>query len=653
MKESNNTDDITQEKPLMPSLAENVGKELKTILIFVGIIWAVFLVSLVLPLTDYGLQPRSALGLLGIVTMPLLHASLGHIVANTIPLIVLLFLLAGSRARWWVIAIEIILLGDVILWIVGRSANHVGASALISGLIAYLILGGFFERRPISIVVAILTFVLYGGSLLWGFVPRASEVSWDGHLCGAIAGGLLAFQLARPAKPRENLATLCLLPLLLAFPLPSVLAQDPVGSLSVHQYGAKGDGVTDDTGAFQQALDAAARAGGGIVHAPRGVYRFAGHLNVPNNVTLKGLWESVPAHNGLRDRGLPKPTDDGTTFLATESPDKEDGPAFITLNTNSTLKGVVIYYPDQHENDVPASYPWAIAMRGKNPAVLDVELLNPYNGIDATQNERHLIRNVHGQPLRRGILVDAIYDIGRIENVHFNPWWSVQPKLAEWQRTHGEAFVFGRSDWQYVLNTFCFGYNVGYKFIQSDTGVCNGNFLGIGADACHTAVHVAQSAPYGILITNGQFVSFRGEDPTMVVVEASNRGSVRFVNCSFWGPCHQIARIAGRGTVGLSDCTFCDWDAKREGRAAIQVMGGTVLIRGCEFQQDRPCILLESNVRGVVMGNIFRGETPITDKTGGTVEISGNANVDRKPVPPPREPPPLTKEPPPANGSGQ
>ena len=62
-------------------------------------------------------------------------------------------------------------------------------------------------------------------------------------------------------------------------------------------------------------------------------------------------------------------------------------------------------------------------------------------------------------------MVDAIYDIGRIENVHFNPWWSMKPKLFSWQMANGEAFIFGRSDWQYVLNTFCFGYKVGYKFI--------------------------------------------------------------------------------------------------------------------------------------------------------------------------------------------
>src|SRR6185436_19539473 len=116
----------------------------------------------------------------------------------------------------------------------------------------------------------------------------------------------------------------------------------------VADFGAKSDGKTDDTVAFQKALDAAGKAGGGVVSAPRGNYFFAGHLNVPPAVTLKGMWESVPAHNGIRDAGLPKPTDDGTTLLVTESSGKEDGPAFITLDHNSTLKGVVIYYPDQN-----------------------------------------------------------------------------------------------------------------------------------------------------------------------------------------------------------------------------------------------------------------------------------------------------------------
>ena len=76
---------------------------------------------------------------------------------------------------------------------------------------------------------------------------------------------------------------------------------------------------TDDTAAFQKALDAVGQKGGGILYAPHGNYFFAGHLNVPKAVTLKGVWESVPSHVGIRNPGAPKPTDDGTTFLVTEN----------------------------------------------------------------------------------------------------------------------------------------------------------------------------------------------------------------------------------------------------------------------------------------------------------------------------------------------
>lgn len=403
-------------------------------------------------------------------------------------------------------------------------------------------------------------------------------------------------------------------------------AESQTNVYSVSDFGAKGDGKADDTAAFQKALDTAKEAGGGVVYAPRGNYLFNGHLNVPDAVTLKGIWESVPAHNGLRDGGAAKPTDNGTTFLVTESQGTEDGPAFITLHNNSTLKGVVIYYPEQDPAAEPKPYPWAIAMRGKNPAVLAVELLNPYNGIDATHNERHLIRDVQGQPLRRGIFADAIYDIGRVEDVHFNPWWSLKPKLFHWQEEHGEAFIFGRSDWEYVFNTFCFGYNAGYKFIKTKTGICNGNFLGIGADDCYTAVEVEASAVFGILISNGEFTSFHGPDPTMVRVEKENNGSVRFVNCAFWGPCNQIAKIAGHGTVGFSDCTFVQWDRNQENRAAIQADSGSLLVRGCEFQQDKPQIELGEDIRrAVISDNLFTGKPRITNHGKLPLNINNNA----------------------------
>ncbi len=394
---------------------------------------------------------------------------------------------------------------------------------------------------------------------------------------------------------------------------------------NVREFGAAGDARTDDTAAFQRALDEVGRNGGGTVYAPTGRYLFKGSLNVPGGVTLEGSFRCVPSHAGLRDKGQAMPGEDGTAFYVAAGRGSEDGTPFLTLNTNSSLCGVTIYYPEQITDGEPVAYPWTIAMRGKNPAIFDVELLNPYQGIDASKNERHNIRNITGQPLRRGIWVDAIYDIGRIENVHFNPWWSSHSKVYTWQMTHGEAFIFGRADWEYVLNCFCFGYHVGYRFVETDTGGCNGNYLGIGADDCNRAVLVDQCARYGLLIANAEFTSFHGDDPTMIEVRATNKGVVRVSNSAFWGPCNQIAKIEGTGTVGFSECTFVQW-SKEGKRAAVQAASGSVLIQGCEFLENKPHLLLGEGVsRAVVTGNLFRGPAQIENRSRGDVQIGLNA----------------------------
>ena len=396
-------------------------------------------------------------------------------------------------------------------------------------------------------------------------------------------------------------------------------------SLNVKTFGAAGDAATDDTAAFQRTLDAAHTSGGGTVYVPPGRYLFKGVLTIPDGVSLRGSFGCVPSHSGIRDHGQPKPGDDGSALFVTAGHGSEDGKPFLTLNTNSSVSGLTFYYPEQVLDEAPVPYPWTIVMRGKNPAAFDLELLNPYQGIDASQNERHNIRNITGQPLRRGIWVDAIYDIGRIENVHFNPWWNSHSKVYQWQTANGEAFIFGRADWEYVLNTFCFGYRVGYKFVETKTGACNGNFLGIGADDCNRAMLVEQSAPYGILIANGEFTSFHGDDPTMLDVAETNTGVVRISNSAFWGPCNQIAKVGGQGTVGFSDCTFVQWSNTGD-HAAIQASSGSLLVRGCEFRQRKRHISLGKSIeRAVITGNLFEGPAQIENASTMDVQIGLNA----------------------------
>jgi membrane associated rhomboid family serine protease len=186
----------------MASASHPVREEIHGVLLFVGSIWGVFLLSLAFPSLDsYGVVPRTLAGLVGIPAMPFLHANLDHIVSNTPPLLILLMLLAGSKARSWEIVIEVALLGGLLLWLFGRRADHIGASGLILGLAAFMIVSGLLERRIVPLMVSVVVAFLYGGTLLWGVLPRlGSHVSWDGHLCGAVAGGLVAYALTKAPK---------------------------------------------------------------------------------------------------------------------------------------------------------------------------------------------------------------------------------------------------------------------------------------------------------------------------------------------------------------------------------------------------------------------------------------------------------------------
>jgi membrane associated rhomboid family serine protease len=164
------------------------------ILVLLLVMWLVRIVDAVIPadLNQFGLVPRSLHGLAGIGLMPFLHGSFGHLIANTIPLVILLGLTVASRRRpWWIIG-SIIFCSGALLWLFGRSAYHIGASGLVFGLIAYLITAGVREKQLASISVALLVGAVFGATLLSGIVPRiGSAISWDGHLLGAASGLLV------------------------------------------------------------------------------------------------------------------------------------------------------------------------------------------------------------------------------------------------------------------------------------------------------------------------------------------------------------------------------------------------------------------------------------------------------------------------------
>ena len=136
-----------------------------------GAVWIVFLADLLLPLEQLGLVPRTLRGLPGIFASPFLHADLAHLVSNTVPLLVLLMLVAGSRPDSRLVVISVILLSGGLLWAFGRVALHIGASGLVFGLIAFLLASGVLERRWPAVLAAALVCLLYGGTLFTGMLP--------------------------------------------------------------------------------------------------------------------------------------------------------------------------------------------------------------------------------------------------------------------------------------------------------------------------------------------------------------------------------------------------------------------------------------------------------------------------------------------------
>ena len=166
---------------------------MKTAASIVAWIWIVYILNWIMPIDfeNWGLVPRSWWGLVGIFTSPFLHASLGHIISNTIPLFVLIILLSASDLRAVEIIGSLIFVGGILLWI--------GASGLIYGWAAYIVVAGFVQGRFLALLIGLVTIFLYGG-LVWGVLPTQTGVSWDGHLFGAIGGVALAFAL-KPDSP--------------------------------------------------------------------------------------------------------------------------------------------------------------------------------------------------------------------------------------------------------------------------------------------------------------------------------------------------------------------------------------------------------------------------------------------------------------------
>jgi membrane associated rhomboid family serine protease len=180
------------------------------IALLVGIVALMWLIEVINTLDGNrldsdGIYPRNLEHLLGIFTAPFLHVSFAHLVDNTLPFVFMGVIIALRGAgRLALVTLIVIVIGGLGTWLVAPAHSvTVGASGVVFGYATYLLTRGVFDRSLLELLTGVVVGVVWGGALLASLVPR-QQVSWQGHVCGAIAGVIAAWMLASQRARRSS-----------------------------------------------------------------------------------------------------------------------------------------------------------------------------------------------------------------------------------------------------------------------------------------------------------------------------------------------------------------------------------------------------------------------------------------------------------------
>lgn len=293
-------------------------------------------------------------------------------------------------------------------------------------------------------------------------------------------------------------------------------------------FNAQGDGSTDDTSAFTQAMAAAYGDGGGIVTVPAGRYRIAGTLIIPRFVTLEGVSPRYMSGDPLAGGG--------SVLLAESGEGNANGTPFIRMESSSTVKNVTIFYPNQTDTNPPKAYPWTIQgalSASESEAVIDVTIVNAYQAVDFGTNVvgRHWVEGLTAQAFYRGLYINQCTDVGRVNGCHFGLIWRDSGPAYEYMRGNGIAYLVGRTDGQQAYDMSAEGYSIAFYFFREYDGYSHGPGSGVLANAwtkdCGTAFLVQDVGD------NAGWSFVDGHFEGLLTSTDLHKGQVKFYNCAF------------------------------------------------------------------------------------------------------------------------
>ncbi|GAB6012251.1 glycosyl hydrolase family 28-related protein [Viscerimonas tarda] len=379
----------------------------------------------------------------------------------------------------------------------------------------------------------------------------------------------------------------------------------------VTDYKAKGDGTTNDTQAFQNALNRLGTLKGGVLYVPAGKYKITTKLNIPKGVSIRGEWKKPV-------KGQPI---EGTILMAYYGAGRDmmdESYAFITMEPSTLVSNLSIWYPEQDPGNIK-TYPPTILM-GKPSYwgndycnVRNVTLVNSYNGVcsnKANGGGCHNVYGLYGTPLSIGVELDNLADVGRLEWIDFSPeYWAgsglanspaLNSAYKDWIYNNGTGIMMRRNDWTYTCFVNIDGYKTGFSASPSRVqGNPNGHNYGVSLKNCKTAVYVDAVAESGIMFTR-----FNVDNCVNGVVVAD--GTPGIIHLNNW----TINATSNAVLVNPNAATKVMMEQCLVNQGRVNMKGSVLLANNNDFNNGAPHITIGTNARANITGNRFSSGEP-------------------------------------------
>ena len=332
-------------------------------------------------------------------------------------------------------------------------------------------------------------------------------------------------------------------------------------------YNADKTGATDATQAIQHALDDCAKAPGGVVYLPEGIYKIDGNLEIADGVILRGDWKE-PSENDKTVAGTV------LYIYGGKGGETEDASEIspILLGSSSGIRDLSIFYPEQDASS-PVAYPSTIRCNGKMQTVMNITLVNSYKGIRfepyGSSVGHPYVYNVYGFPLKKGIRLNHAVAVPRIDEVHFEPsYWAESglpgaPGEAEAKQAvrgmSSVAIELAHSDNGIIGKTYLKGYDIAIQIVFSQDDNPNGSNMKVydfDISQCRQGINAVGYKAQGWIFTFG---SIQVDGDGAIAVSQSGQGLLTFNDVELSSTGKMVESTIGR--LSFTNCRFLDWDS--------------------------------------------------------------------------------------------